>query len=710
MSHERQGIYEFRAFRLDVGEHTLTRNDGVSDGALPEKAFQTLCVLVQNSGRLVSKDQLMEEVWPDSIVEENNLDKCIHSIRHALGETPELKYIETVRKHGYRFVEAVRVVDPTAPGSRPIAINLAESTAAIRYRPALAVVVLGLLIGAALVAYALYKNVSISGSPERAVRLKTSRITSIGKARNAALSNDGRFVAYSVEDGDTQLIRLQNIGSRSDLPILRLRDVNVRSLKFSTDGDSIFYVAENAIYKLPILGGNAVKVSENVSETFATTLTIAPDGGQLAFARGSGGLESSIVVANEDGANERLLVTNAELGAIAVGSPAWSPDGSVVAFLAVDKDGNHKPFIADIANKTFAPLSVSESISIHDLAWIHGGNALIALAVEPGTFQGEIWRVAYPQGRAEKLSNDSDDYFSVSASADGRRLSAIRGEHIAHIFKLSTAMTDAVQLTAGFDKFDGLNGIGWVSDEQIVYTSWPSGKPAISVMTADGTTVGDAIGGCSMFATSPKTKVLVSLCYKDNSWLGLWKTNLVDGTQSNIFTGFAYSPAMAPDGESVVFVETGDQTTVWRIGTSGGEPTKLLELPGFALAPAFSPDGRTVAIYRRSQPEDQTGEIVIFSSSTGKIQRTLPAELQANGGGGRETLQWTPDGSAITYVRLLENASNIWRQPVAGGTPTQVTTFTSARIFNFSYSPDSRTLLLSRGSLESDIILLEGFE
>lgn len=114
MSKESKEIYEFGPFRLDVGEHIFERSDGAKNGSLPEKAFQTLVVLVRNQGRLITKGELLDAVWPDAIVEENNLDKAIHAIRHALGETPaEHKYIETVRKHGYRFVADVRKVEHT---------------------------------------------------------------------------------------------------------------------------------------------------------------------------------------------------------------------------------------------------------------------------------------------------------------------------------------------------------------------------------------------------------------------------------------------------------------------------------------------------------------------------------------------------------------------------------------------------------------------
>src|SRR5688572_780955 len=112
MSLQEKELYEFGDFRLDIAERVLERLDGERIDNLPEKSFQTLALLVRRAGRLVSKDELIEHVWPDTIVEDNNLEKAIHAIRAALGEkSGGVKYVETVRKHGYRFVIPVRRVD-----------------------------------------------------------------------------------------------------------------------------------------------------------------------------------------------------------------------------------------------------------------------------------------------------------------------------------------------------------------------------------------------------------------------------------------------------------------------------------------------------------------------------------------------------------------------------------------------------------------------
>src|SRR5688572_28634451 len=105
MSKESKEIFEFGPFRLNVGEHIFERRDGLEIEALPEKAFLTLILLVRNHGLLVTKKELLDQVWGDTSVEENSVNKAIHAIRHALNETPDdCHFISTVRKHGYRFI------------------------------------------------------------------------------------------------------------------------------------------------------------------------------------------------------------------------------------------------------------------------------------------------------------------------------------------------------------------------------------------------------------------------------------------------------------------------------------------------------------------------------------------------------------------------------------------------------------------------------
>jgi len=107
MSKRTKHFYEFGQFRIDTAERMLLR-DGEKIPLTP-KAFDTLLVLVQNSGHTLTKDELMEKIWPDTFVEEVNLARNISVLRKALGEGENgHQYIETVPKLGYRFVTDVR--------------------------------------------------------------------------------------------------------------------------------------------------------------------------------------------------------------------------------------------------------------------------------------------------------------------------------------------------------------------------------------------------------------------------------------------------------------------------------------------------------------------------------------------------------------------------------------------------------------------------
>src|SRR5580700_1849780 len=113
MQLKKEGFYEYGSFRLDPVEHRLTRN-GIAVPLAP-KAFELLLFLVQNQGRLLSKEQIMETLWPGSFVEEANLTVSISVLRKVLGEKEgNLRYIETIPKKGYRFIASVREVQGTS--------------------------------------------------------------------------------------------------------------------------------------------------------------------------------------------------------------------------------------------------------------------------------------------------------------------------------------------------------------------------------------------------------------------------------------------------------------------------------------------------------------------------------------------------------------------------------------------------------------------
>ena len=114
--HPTTHFYAFDSFVVDEGKSVLLR-EGQSVPLTP-KAFEILLVLVRNPGRVLKKEELIDEVWPDAFVDENNLPRNISSLRKALGEGPaEHKYIVTLPGQGYRFVAEVRQLE--SPNGAP---------------------------------------------------------------------------------------------------------------------------------------------------------------------------------------------------------------------------------------------------------------------------------------------------------------------------------------------------------------------------------------------------------------------------------------------------------------------------------------------------------------------------------------------------------------------------------------------------------------
>ncbi len=110
MSENPKHFFEFGEFRLDPFERQLLRDGRIL--SLTPKAFETLCLLVENGGHLLEKNRLMEMLWADAFVEEGNLADNVSKIRQALGDSrKEPKFIETISGRGYRFIAKVKKIE-----------------------------------------------------------------------------------------------------------------------------------------------------------------------------------------------------------------------------------------------------------------------------------------------------------------------------------------------------------------------------------------------------------------------------------------------------------------------------------------------------------------------------------------------------------------------------------------------------------------------
>jgi|SRR5579859_616674 len=109
MTERKALLYEFGAFRIDISQRLLTHNE--EPLPITPKSFDALVLFVQNSGRLLEKEELMKTLWPESFVEEGNLSQNVFVLRKILGQDQTgASFIQTIPRRGYKFVAPVRQI------------------------------------------------------------------------------------------------------------------------------------------------------------------------------------------------------------------------------------------------------------------------------------------------------------------------------------------------------------------------------------------------------------------------------------------------------------------------------------------------------------------------------------------------------------------------------------------------------------------------
>jgi DNA-binding winged helix-turn-helix (wHTH) protein/TolB-like protein len=249
MALETQRLYEFHSFRLNPADHSLQR-DGRPVPLTP-KSFEILVTLIERNGLLVTKDELMKRIWPDSFVEEANLTVNVSALRKALGDTPEHQlYIETVPKLGYRFIAPVTTVKSgVAIAPEPPSTDIVEPDTALtkhatpvvpgatatpnrRFRLGtyffLAVVIIVVAVG---------YRVFLKQPPKTAVASQPRRLA-ILPFRNIKHDPDNDFLGYSLADAIiTKLGYVRALRVRPSYSIEKYRDQVVEIPKVAADLD-----------------------------------------------------------------------------------------------------------------------------------------------------------------------------------------------------------------------------------------------------------------------------------------------------------------------------------------------------------------------------------------------------------------------------------------------------------------------------------------
>ncbi|MGI8733826.1 MAG: protein kinase domain-containing protein [Pyrinomonadaceae bacterium] len=606
-----------------------------------------------------------------------------------------------------------------------IRLEVQESTASNKYLHKISKnkKAAGLVLTVLLVAggFGLYKLLGRNRSsvapavPFQAIELL--RLTNSGRVNDSAISPDGKYVAYVVENGGKQSIWLRQVANSNNIQIVPPTETQFYGATFSHDSNELYYIAKERnnsigeLHRVPALGGVPVKLITDVDGP----ITLSPDEKQLAFVRGSSTGERALMLANASGNEERKLASRMGYESFSFGGPAWSPDGKgIVSAAAYTDDNGRFVTVVEVAvgDGSIRSLTSQRWKAIGRISWLQDGKGMVFTAVEQGARStSQLWYMDYPSGKAHRISRDLQDYHGASLTSDAKTLITKQTQTLSSLWIApnNNAERANVILSHKEDNDYGYSyyyrtRFSWMPDGQLMYTSLNNGIPGIWVMGAagaDNKQLTNDNADRAFVSVTPDSRYIIFVSDR-SGFSNVWRMDIDGSNQKQLTTGEDDSWSWcSPDSRWVVY-HSGKQgrRTLWRISIDGGQPEQLTDYP--SVGPVVSPDGNWISCYYRSEMKApwRLG-VVPFNGGPPVKSFEVPQGVLF-----QSLVRWTPDGSALAYIMNRDGVSNIWIQPLDGALARQVTNFKSDQIFWFEWSPDGRQLGVSRGAITSDVVMI----
>src|SRR5215813_2084622 len=456
------------------------------------------------------------------------------------------------------------------------------------------VLVATLCIGAVVgMGYGIYKLTAKQSKPAPSIQsAKLQQVTTSGRASDAALSPDGKYVAHVKSDAGQQSLWLRQVVTTSDTQIVPPTQQSYYGITFSKDGDYIYYALgertnpAHTLYQVPALGGASRKLIENVSSPVSLSL----DGTRLAFIRADlfrG--ETALIMANADGTSERQVAVGKQLenaGSYCNGGPSWSPDGKLIAVGVLGGVGSDREAgvtLVEVQVETGAERSITSyrwpPTAAVQVAWLTDGSGLALTGVDPETSSFQIWHISYPGGEVRKITNDLNNYNRLSLTADSSALVTVQTEGTASVWVAPQGDANRVrQIASG--RYDGQRGLSWMPGGKIVYTSRESGGLDIWIMDEDGKNkkqlTSHARANDAPWAT-PDGRYIIFSSNRTVGSRSIWRMDPDGGNLKRLTEGpGAFMARSSPDSRWVVFpsARSGSER-LWKVSIDGGEPVRL---------------------------------------------------------------------------------------------------------------------------------------
>lgn len=731
-SHQHSIVYELDGFRLDPRRRLLERADG-TPVTMTAKVFDALVYLVEHSGEPVSKDALTKALWPDTVVEENNLYVTISALRRALGEEASgRRHIVTLPGRGYQFVAGVRAVaapneparspSPSSSPSPPLEVAPVRRAAKPTQYPAAWPTVVVIAAAALVLAYGAWRlradeQASAAAATGVGSVAQVSRLTTYpGTERSPAWSPDGTQVAFTWDGGgggfDIYVLRL---GAQTPLQLTR-DPAWERSLAWSPDGNQIAFVRQldpsrADIVVVPALGGVERKLeSVRMSQRYPFSIAWTPDSKQLLFTTQIGDASD---VSRDYGLKLLSLETGLVRPLLLEGegydtSPAFAPDGLRLVFARYDARSLDAELMVQDLAPDLAPLGVPRAVpgAWHGTprfpVWSPDGSRVLfvkdqqifesPLDSEPRAVYaptGEIggFSLIWRDGKPVAVVSIFDDNFDIWAVALDPGIRTAFGSPVRRVH--STARDWHPRFSP-----DG---------RYIAFTSWRGGGPDVWVSDADGgnprqlSKLGSADPGIPRW--SPDGARLSFVAFAPNAEPHTYLVDVNEGLPTLVTNGAATS--WSHDGQYLYVTEIAGELRIYRYRHADGSRELLVD---GAAAGQETADGQRLLYVRSNEPgifarslegdvASNPEELLVADYAHPSSHSLQPVE------GGFYYVGYTP-GARARALRFYDEATRTATDiaPVPAGADV---------VWGLTVSPDERELLFGAPGPDADLVLLE---
>ncbi|MGB0035850.1 MAG: protein kinase [Candidatus Acidiferrales bacterium] len=546
-----------------------------------------------------------------------------------------------------------------------------------------------------------------------------SQITNNGKSARAAISPDGKYILSELDDAGKASLWLRHVPTNSDTQVVAPADAIYTDLDFSPDGNYIYFIkAEGAVqsvrdlFRAPVLGGAPQLVVRDID----SGISFSSDGKRFAFIRQNDPDVGKFQfrTANADGSDEKMFAGGPTTDASRF--VAWLPNSNQVAEVQYQLEGQLSTIrLFDIGSGQSKAIASFADKLLDRINWLPSGKGLVAIYQDASTdySRNQIGLISYPGGQFHAVTKDTNNYRSLTLSADAKILATVQQRTLRSFYVFSATGTGTNLPSPALPRERDFTDFAWAETGGF-YLAGLNDFMRVSLDGSNKTVLLSNVGIFGINSCADGRSVAFSWVGQGGgNTINVWRTdaNGADAKQLS-FGKFDANPACSPDSKWVYYSDrkTDEFMRVPIDGSSKPVAVSGTVVPHAIVADtrvAISLDGKFLAFVISVTPaagstaSGQKIALVPLDAGPQTQTRLIEPDPRIRG-----ELSFAPDGKALVYSIRVKGVENLWLQRLDGSPGRQITNFPAELIDVYHWSPDGKFIGMIRSQTESDVVLL----